>query len=90
MWTGRKLVISAHIDDFILACADYAALDTFRQVLLARFDETYEGAVHTYLGCEIESGITAGRTLLSQRHFAEDVPSRCGIEAWHSSNQRSE
>jgi hypothetical protein len=48
-------------------------LDTFRTNLLARCDGTYEGAVHTYLGCEIERDIPAGRTLLSQRHFAEDV-----------------
>ena len=48
-------------------------MDTFRTNLLARFDGTYEGAVHTYLGCEIERDIPAGRTLLSQRHFAEDV-----------------
>jgi hypothetical protein len=48
-------------------------LDAFRQGLLARFDGTYEGEVDTYLGCEIERDIAAGRTLLSQRHFAEDV-----------------
>ena len=77
MWratiNGHTLLIAAHIDDFILACADRDTLDTFRKNLLARFDGTYEGAVHTYLGCEIERDIPAGRTLLSQRHFAEDV-----------------
>jgi hypothetical protein len=77
MWratiNGHTLLIAAHIDDFILACADRDTLDTFRTNLLARFDGTYEGAVHTYLGCEIERDIPAGRTLLSQRHFAEDV-----------------
>ena len=39
------------------------------QAFLARFDGTYEGAVHSYLGCEIERNIAAGRTLLSQRHL---------------------
>jgi hypothetical protein len=77
MWcatiNGHMLLIAAHIDDFILACADRDTSDTFRTNLLARFDGTYEGAVHTYLGCEIERDIPAGRTLLSQRHFAEDV-----------------
>ena len=70
---GHTILIAAHIDDFILACSDRTTLDTFRTGLLARFDGTYEGAVHTYLGCEIERDIAAGRTLLSQRHFAEDV-----------------
>ena len=70
---GHTLLIAAHIDDFILACADRNALDAFRTKPLARFDSTYEGAVHTYLGCEVERDIPAGSTLLSQRHFAEDV-----------------
>ena len=70
---GHTLLIAAHIDDFILAYSDRDALDAFRTKLLARFDGTYEGAVHTYLGCEVERDIPTGRTLLSQRHFAEDV-----------------
>jgi hypothetical protein len=77
MWcvtiAGHTLLIAAHIDDFILACADRDTLDAFRKDLLARFDGTYEGAINTYLGCEIERDIAAGRTLLSQCHFAEDV-----------------
>jgi hypothetical protein len=43
---GHTLLIAAHIDDFILACSDRDALDAFRTKLLARFDGTYEGAVH--------------------------------------------
>ena len=57
MWcatiAGHTLLIAAHIDDFILTCADRDTLDAFRKGLLARFDGTYEGAVLTYLGCEI-------------------------------------
>ena len=72
MWratiNGHTLLIAAHIDDFIH--------------LLARFDGTYEGAVHTYLGCEIERDIPVGRTLLSQRHFAEDVLRTFSFEMW--------
>jgi hypothetical protein len=33
----------------------------------------YEGEVHTYLGCEILPELEAGKTLLSQKHYAEDV-----------------
>jgi hypothetical protein len=77
MWcvtiAGHTLLIAAHVDDFILACVARDTLDAFRKGLLARFDGTYEGAVHTYLGCEIERDIAAGRTLLSQCDFAEDV-----------------
>jgi hypothetical protein len=45
----HSILIAVHIDDFMLACADRATLGTFRQGLLARFDGTYEGEVHTYL-----------------------------------------
>ena len=41
--------------------------------LLERFDGTYEGEVHTYLGCEIHRDHQNGKTLLSQRHYAEEV-----------------
>ena len=75
MWTvvknGHAILITAHIDDFILACADRNTLDEFRCSLLERFEGTYEGEIHSYLGCEIRR--ENDKTLLSQRHFAEDV-----------------
>ena len=83
MWCAtiarHTILIDAHIDDFILACADRDTLDAFRTGLLARFDGTYEGAVHTYLGCEIERDIAAGRTLLSQRRRMCYALLKCGI-----------
>ena len=62
----------------ILACSDRDTLDDFRAALLARFDGTYEGEIHSYLGCEIHR--EDGKTLLSQRHYAEDVLRT--YEAW--------
>jgi hypothetical protein len=77
MWTvvkqGHVILITAHIDDFIIACADRQVLDAFRTALLQRFEGTYEGEVHTYLGCEILRELDTGKTLLSQKHYAEDV-----------------
>ena len=46
-------------------------VDEFRCSLLERFEGTYEGEIHSYLGCEIRR--EKDKTLLSQRHFAEDV-----------------
>ena len=37
----------------LIACADRTVLDEFRTALLQCFEGTYEGEVHTYLGCEI-------------------------------------
>ena len=77
MWTaklnGHQILIAAHIDDFILACADRNTLDTFRQGLLEAFEGTYEGEISAYLGCEIERDLQAGWTILSQRHYATEV-----------------
>jgi hypothetical protein len=53
--------------------ADRRVLDEFSTALLQRFEGTYEGEVHTYLGCEILRDLEAGKTLLSQKHYAEDV-----------------
>ena len=66
------LVLTAHIDDFVIACVDSAALDNFRERLLDAFDSTHEGAIHTNLGCEIERDLIAGTTTLSQRYYAEE------------------
>ena len=47
---GHNIVLAAHIDDFVIACAHRPTLDTFRSRLLEVFDGTYEGEIHTYLG----------------------------------------
>jgi hypothetical protein len=49
MWTvvkeGRVILITAHIDDFIIACDDRKVLNEFRTSLMQRFEGTYEGKV---------------------------------------------
>ena len=71
--SGHTIILAAHIDDFVIVCADRTTLDKFSTRLLDVFDGTYEGAIHTYLGCEIERDLIAGTTTLSQRHYAEDI-----------------
>jgi hypothetical protein len=57
----------------IIACADRATLDAFRLRLLEAFAGTYEGAVQTYLGCDIERDLVKGTTRLSQTYYSIDV-----------------
>jgi hypothetical protein len=58
-------------------------LDEFRTALLQRFDDTYEGEVHKYLVCEILRELDAGKTLLSQKYYAEHVlRTRCTYDYW--------
>jgi hypothetical protein len=77
MWmatsNGHQILLAAHIDDFIISCAHRPTLDAFRNALLARFDGTTDGAIQTYLGCEIERDMSTGTTTLSQKHYAEDI-----------------
>jgi hypothetical protein len=77
MWqvtqNGYNIVLAAHIDDFVIACAHRPTLDSFRSRLLEVFDGTYEGEIHTYLGCEITRDLETGITTLSQKHYAEEI-----------------
>ncbi len=52
---------------------DRRVWDEFRTALLQRFEGTYEGEVHTYLGCEILRELEAGKTLLSQKHYGRRI-----------------
>ena len=77
MWqvtqNGHNIVLPAHIDDFVIACADRPTLDSFRSRLLEVFDGTYEGEIHMYLGCEIMRDLDNGITILSQKHYTEEI-----------------
>jgi hypothetical protein len=77
MWqvtqNGHNIVLVSHIDDFVIACDDHPTLDGFRSLLLEVFDGNYEGEIHTYLGCEIMRDLDNGITILSQKHYAEEI-----------------
>ena len=53
MWTvtigGARILLGAHIDDFVIACANQQVLDGFRARLLDAFEGTYKGALQHYL-----------------------------------------
>jgi hypothetical protein len=63
---GHKILLAAHIDDFIVSCERPPAHS--RQIQLcpvvvltvARFDSTSEGVIRTYLDCEIQRNILDG------------------------------
>ena len=63
----------AHIDDFVIACANRQVLDGFRARLLDAFEGTYEGALQHYLGCEVTRDMEKGTTYLSQTHYTEEI-----------------
>ena len=77
MWkstvNGHDILLTVHIDDFILVCHDRSTLDVFQSRLLDHFDGSYEGKIRTYLGCEIERDMSKGLTSLSQKHYDEEV-----------------
>jgi len=54
MWTvtidSARILLWAHIDDFVIACTNRQLLDGFRAHLLDAFEGTHEGALQHYLG----------------------------------------
>jgi len=70
---GSRILLGAHIDDFVLACTNRQVLDAFRKRLLDTFDGTYEGRLEHFFGCEIARDFVAGTTQLSQTHYAGEV-----------------
>ena len=75
---GHRILLGAHIYDFILACTNRRILDAFRIRLLKAFEGTYEGPLEHHLGCEVACDMIAGTTQLSQKHYAEEVLSTYG------------
>jgi hypothetical protein len=53
--------------------SDHPTFDAFVIRLLEAFEVSYEGAIRTYLVCEIERDISQGVTSLSQKHYEEEV-----------------
>jgi len=51
MWTitndGACILLGAHINHFVIACANRQVLDGFRARILDAFEGTYEGALPT-------------------------------------------
>jgi len=47
---NARILLGAHINDFVIACAKRQVLVTFRARLLDAFDGTYEGAIQHHLG----------------------------------------
>jgi len=70
---GHRILLCAHIDDFVLACTNRQVLDAFCKRLHETFDSTYEGPLEHYLGCEIAQHLVASTTQLSQTQYAEEV-----------------
>lgn len=77
MWykedNGERLMVGAHIDDFLIGGTSQSVIDAFRTDLLNRFEGTEEGSLHHYLGCKITRDLLQGVTTLSQAHYTERV-----------------
>jgi len=70
---GHRILLRAHIEDFVIACARRPVLDAFCKRLLEAFEGTYEGPLEHYLGCEIACDLVASTAQLSPTHDAQEV-----------------
>jgi len=61
MWTvtidSARILLGAHIDDFVIACANQQVLDSFHTHFLDTFEDAFEGAyeevLQHYLGVDV-------------------------------------
>jgi len=83
IWTvtidGARILLGAHIDDFVIACANQQVLDGFCARLLDAFDGTFEEALQHYLRCEVTRDMDKGTTYLFQAHYAEELLRTCNF-----------
>ena len=79
---GACILLGAHIDDFVIACANRKILDGFCARLLDAFEGTYEGKLQHHLGCEVTRDMDKGTTYLSQTHHAEEI--LCTYNFWNA------
>ena len=70
---GHWILLGAHIDDFVIACANLPVRDAFRKRLLEAFKGTYEGPLVPYLGSEIARDHITSTTTLSQKQYDEEI-----------------
>ena len=79
MWcrhdANGKIMVGSHLDDFCICDTNRACLDEFRFALLdpakGRFEGTYEGPLHHYLGCAITRDLDASTTSLPIERVCE-------------------
>ena len=69
---GACILLGAHIDDFVIACANRQIPNGFRARLLDAFEGTYEGALQQYVR-EVTRDMYKCTTYLSQTHYAEKI-----------------
>ena len=69
---GDRILLGAHIDDFVIARANRQVLDGFHARLLDAFEGNDEGALQHY-PCEVTRDMDKGTTYLSQTHYAEKI-----------------
>eukprot|EP00961_Rhodomonas_salina_P200076 2698854-Rhodomonas_salina.1 len=70
---GAKIIVSAHIDDLLIACGDLKVMQQFKNDFLKRFEGTDENDVEQYLGCEVIFDREASSVTLRQKVYAERV-----------------
>ena len=70
---GHQILLGAHINDFVIVCANRPVFDAFHKRLLEAFEGTYECPLEHYLGCEVARDPVAGTTTLSKKHYAEEI-----------------
>eukprot|EP00961_Rhodomonas_salina_P191773 2587836-Rhodomonas_salina.2 len=77
----EQLIVSAHIDDLLVSCADLPTLNMFKAAFLSHFDGTDDGQLTEYLVCKVIID-SHGNLTLRQSAYVERI--LCTYDAWDS------
>jgi hypothetical protein len=78
---AEDIYVSAHVDDYLIACKSKDIMTAFKKEILTRFIGTDEGEVTEYLGCELIRDRSAKTATIVQKGYAERVLKTFGM--WH-------
>jgi hypothetical protein len=69
----HDIIVSAHIDDTLMATESLVTMQKFKEAFLTRFEGTDEGEVTTYLGCELVRDRATRTIIFRQSVYAQKV-----------------
>jgi hypothetical protein len=70
---GDFIMLSIHVDDQLIACNNWTALDKFKQLLNAEFECPHSGPVGYLIGFNVYRNRSKRKLHISQEHYLESL-----------------
>ena len=76
---AEDIYVSAHVNDFLIACKSKDIITAFKKEILTRFVGTDEGEVTEYLGCDLIRDRSTKTPTIVQKGHTERVLKTFGM-----------